>query len=257
MQMIFGKMGLRALVLATIALTGVQSHAADLIQNGGFEASGSDPYAPTAWGVYEDATMGGILAHSGTQSPASGWDTVGAASGNYYGVIDTFAPGGYALSQSFSTGQVSSALLTFSMFVNDQRASQSPVIDVTGLDATTGGEYRDNQHVRVDLLSAGGSVLGTGAVLRSFYLGGATGSSALNGYTNYSFDVGTDLMAGGDYVLRFAAVSNMGQMQVGIDNVALNVTAVPEPETFAMLLAGLGILVGTTRRRSKSIAQSV
>lgn len=36
---------------------------------------------------------------------------------------------------------------------------------------------------------------------------------------------------------------------VGIDNIQFNVSAVPEPETFAMLLAGLGLLGAVARRK--------
>jgi hypothetical protein len=251
----FKKSGLQALVLAGLALAGAQAQAANLIQNGGFEADLTPSYSPANWQVFEDSTFGSVLATSGTSAPASGWDTVGAASGNNYGIIDANWAGGYALAQSFSTGQVASATLSFSMFVNDQRSSQAPIIDSTGLDYTTGGDYRDNQHVRVDLLSAGADPLHTGSsVLRSFYLGGANGPTTNNNYSNYSFDVGADLAAGGNYVLRFAAVTNVAQMQIGIDNVSLNVTPVPEPESYAMLLAGLGLLGGVAARRRKNAA---
>jgi hypothetical protein len=43
-------------------------------------------------------------------------------------------------------------------------------------------------------------------------------------------------------------------MQVGIDNVSLNVTPVPEPESYAMLLAGLGLLGGIVARRRNNAA---
>lgn len=36
-----------------------------------------------------------------------------------------------------------------------------------------------------------------------------------------------------------------------VDDISLNVTAVPEPETYAMLLAGLGLLGGMARRKKR------
>lgn len=54
-------------------------------------------------------------------------------------------------------------------------------------------------------------------------------------------------------------VSAMGSLRIdwydsayntGIDNVSFSVTSVPEPETYAMLLAGLGIIGGIAKRRA-------
>ncbi len=248
----FKKSGLQALMLAGLALTGAQAQAANLIQNGGFEADLAVSYSPANWQVFESAAIGGVAATSGTSAPASGWDTIGAASGSNYGIIDAYSLGDYALSQRFSTGQVASATLSFSIFVN---SSDTAIVNASGLDYTTGGTYDANHHVRVDLLSAGADPLHTGSsVLRSLYLGGANALNTVNNYSNYSFDVGSDLAAGGNYVLRFAAVTNLAQMQVGIDNVSLNVTPVPEPESYAMLLAGLGLLGGIVARRRNNAA---
>lgn len=41
---------------------------------------------------------------------------------------------------------------------------------------------------------------------------------------------------------------------VGIDNVNFTIAAVPEPETYAMMLAGLGLLGFMARRRKQSMA---
>lgn len=246
------KSGLQALVLASLALAGTQAHAANLIQNGGFEADLAVSYSPSGWQVFESGAIGGVAATNGTIAPASGWSTIGAASGNNYGIIDAYSLGGYALSQSFSTGQIASATLNFSLFIN---SSDAAIVNASGLDFTTGGTYDANHQMRVDLLSAGADPLHTGSsVLRSFDLGNANALNTVNNYTNYSFNVGSDLAAGGNYVLRFAAVTNIAQMQVGIDNVSLNVTAVPEPESYAMLLAGLGLLGSIVSRRRKNNA---
>jgi hypothetical protein len=41
--------------------------------------------------------------------------------------------------------------------------------------------------------------------------------------------------------------------QGGLYNGAISVAAVPEPETYAMLLAGLGVMGFIARRRNKSV----
>lgn len=47
-------------------------------------------------------------------------------------------------------------------------------------------------------------------------------------------------------------VTDYGQARIWIDDITLNVTAVPEPGTYALLLAGLGI-VGAVARRRRSV----
>lgn len=49
--------------------------------------------------------------------------------------------------------------------------------------------------------------------------------------------------------LTFEALGNGNHARVGLDNVRVTVTAVPEPETYALLLAGLGAIGMRTRRR--------
>jgi len=54
-------------------------------------------------------------------------------------------------------------------------------------------------------------------------------------------------LSAGNYTLGFA--TGLGGLKV--DDVQISVTAVPEPETYAMMLAGLG-LIGTIARRRKA-----
>lgn len=53
----------------------------------------------------------------------------------------------------------------------------------------------------------------------------------------------------GDYGLTFSAAGLADSYGGSLDNVS--VTAVPEPQTYAMLLAGLGLMGAIARRRSK------
>ena len=54
-------------------------------------------------------------------------------------------------------------------------------------------------------------------------------------------------LSAGNYTLAFG--TGLGSLKV--DDVQISVTAVPEPETYAMMLAGLG-LMGTIARRRKN-----
>lgn len=247
-----------ALVLAGFSAVSLPSFSAELIQNGGFESHGADVYDITAWQVAEEGILGSVLVQSGTVTDASGRNTVGAASGNYYGLLDSAAPSNQALYQTFSTGAFSTATLSFQLFVNNQ-SSNGTQINTAGLDYTTGGSFDANQHVRVDLLNAGASAFSTNSadILQSLYLGGSNGNSVIGGdianpYQSYSFDVSSALASPGTYTLRFASVSNEGQLQLGIDNISLSVSPVPEPETYALFLAGLGLMGFVARRRNNA-----
>ena len=87
-------------------------------------------------------------------------------------------------------------------------------------------------------------------MLGNFYLGADAGSNP-NPWTSYSFDLTSLAGAGGTYQIRFAEVDNQGFFNMGVDNVSINVAAVPEPGTYALMLAGLaGVgFVARARRR--------
>lgn len=244
----------RALLLAALALGTAQAGAAELIQNGGFESSGSDIYAPTSWSVFESMATGGVLADNSLVAPSS-YATTGAASGTYYGLLESFAPGAFTLSQSFSTGAVSKAQLSFQMFINDNSADGTTYVS-SGLDVASANDAGSLiNYARVDILKAGAAADATGSdVLKTLYLGGATGrkyGDQSNKYTTFSYDLSSILAAGGDYTLRFAVASNAGALALGVDNVSLNVTAVPEPESYALMLAGLGLIGAMALRRTR------
>lgn len=251
----FSRSAGRGLLLAALVLGSAQAGATQLIQNGGFEADAAGSYAPTGWTVTESMSIGGVLVDNGTVSPASSWATSGAASGSNYGLLDSYAPGAYFLTQSFSTSAVSSATLSFKMFVNDN-SNEGRTYVSNGFDVLAANDAGTLiNFARVDLLKAGAPADATGsAVLATFYLGGANGrnfQTQSNAYGNFSFDLGSLLAGGGNYTLRFAVASNTGSLVMGVDDVSLQVAAVPEPESWAMLLAGLGLLGAAARRRQR------
>lgn len=243
-------------LLAVLVLLPASAGAAELIQNGGFEADGAFTYAPASWLVNEWGGLGAVAADDALSglSHASGYAISGPASGNYYGSIDAFTAGAFTLSQSFSLGAVSSATLSFRMFVNDQSADGQPHVtaDMDWEAANDAGT--EMAYARIDVLKAGADPYATGDdVVKSLYIGGETGRKIhpeYNSFADYSFDLSDVLAVGGNYTLRFALVSNVAQMQMGVDDVSLQVTAVPEPGSLAMFFAGLGLMGAIARRRN-------
>jgi hypothetical protein len=246
-------MKLKPLVMACVlgaAMLSQAVQATELIQNGGFEAQGADSYDISGWQVGEQGFFGSVLSQSGNVSEATGNATVGAYQGNYYGLLDNYGLAGNVLYQSFTTAAVSQATLSFQMFVNNQNATTE--IDAAGLDYSVDATDHANQHVRVDLLKAGSDPFSTDSadILQTLYIGGANGNLAVNDYINYQFDLSSSLAGGGSYLLRFATVANQSSLQLGLDNVSIQtVSSVPEADSNALMLAGLGVIAAVMRRR--------
>jgi len=243
-----------AMMLAGITAFSMPASAVELIQNGGFETQGVDANDIINWNQAEVGFLGGVLADTGTTTAVTANTSAGAFAGNYYGLLDNWGNAQSALYQTFTATGVTSATLSFNMFVNNQNSSTE--IANSGLDFTT---LDPNQHVRVDLLKSSASTFSTDNtdILQSFVIGGATGSQAVNGYGAYNFNISNILASDGNYTLRFASVANQSSLQLGVDNVSINaVAAVPEAETYAMMLAGLGLLSFVSRRRNKNSTQN-
>lgn len=236
------------LLFASGGLFANAANANELILNGGFEADGVEINSPFGWDVAENGALGSVVATSGNVSPISGYATAGAASGSFYGLLDSFTPSTQVLYQTFTVGAVSSATLSFDFFYNDQSAS-GLVFNDTGLDYTTAGTFDANQHWRFDLLKSGTSLfsINPADIVTTYSFGNANTS---NPYSNFTYNLSNDLAAGGTYILRFATVGNQGALQLGVDNVSLLVTPVPEVDSYAMLLAGLGVMGFVMRRRN-------
>jgi opacity protein-like surface antigen len=93
---------------------------------------------------------------------------------------------------------------------------------------------------------------GTASDTLTYSLGGLTGNVlSTTGPSGWQQFTGTvDLGAFGTHRLTFAAAGASDGAGGSLDNVS--VTAVPEPETYALMLAGLGLMGAVARRRRQA-----
>jgi hypothetical protein len=102
-----------------------------------------------------------------------------------------------------------------------------------------------------DQIDVTGTLVGGGSVMQSFLINKTTGSNGALSFSDYVFNSNfTNLIS--------ASFSSSGKSPTPfgfgftVDNIV--VTAVPEPETCAMLLAGLALMAGVSRRRKQAAA---
>jgi hypothetical protein len=237
------------------------AHAGQLLINGGFETgdftgwklanqqstTGYDPAVPAA-GTFA------VQDNSGT-TPLSGLSGLGSAGGSFYALADMTAPGARVLFQSFTVPVgAASVTLSFDMY-NYDWSGAGPVgasFDWTGDPATN-----PNQHVRVDLLTAGAAAFDTGPeVIKNFY-DSVDPITATPAFTSYSFDLTSVVVPGATYQLRFGESDNQFVLNLGVDNVSISsgdAIAVPEPASWLAALEGVSlVLFAALRRHSAAI----
>jgi hypothetical protein len=215
------------LILCAGLIAGKQAQAAPVaLINSGFEANwtatgfvGADccvtfNYAPTGPGLGWAFNPGSGVAGS--------YNALTAYEGSRFGLLqlgnpaDPFGTSGNRISQSFSLGAASAVELSFAMALRPG--------------------YNSGQQIAVAL---------DGQLLQTF--------AATAGWSVKNLALGT--LTSGSHVLSFAgtaAYATFGDTTAYLDAVQLNAAPVPEPETYAMLLAGLGLMSFAARRRAAS-----
>ena len=217
----------------------------ELITNGDFETGDF-----TGWTSTDllPGTGQFLIDTPGTSTPISGNATApNPTGGNFYAVSDQVGPGTHAIEQTFVVPfDVITLTLTFDLFVNNQ-AGATIIDPMFGLDHTG----LPNQHGRVDILSAGSTAFDTGAgVLNNLFIGADPIANNPNPYVSYQFDLTGLLAPSGAFDLRFAETDNQLFFNLGVDNISLIATTVPEPNILFLFGAGL-ILIVFTRRSLK------
>ncbi len=235
----------RYIAYAAFFLTSLSVQGTELLVNGGFETGDF-----TGWLATARLTSGGeLLVFDGTTSPLNGvYSLTGPREGDWFALIDQgIGPGSYALTQTFTVPvSATKVTLRFSFFAQNGHFETiiGPGLDHTGA---------PNQHAAIDLI-AGDAGPFTDVVLRNFYKGADTVDGEAATYTDYVFDITSNVVPGGTYQIRAGQADNQFFFQSGFDNVSVGAQVVPEPSTamlFGLAVICFGLLGRKRLRRPK------
>lgn len=232
-------------VFALISLFGLVAvaNAAPLLMNGSFESG------LTAWTVVDQANGNGSwFSQTGVSSPSNSFNVPAPPDGSFAAMTDQFGPGSHVLYQDFVVpADVTSASLSFDYFINNVNGTFATpnTLDFTLAVA--------NQQTRVDVITTSAdpfSVMPADVLLALLAPNANTAA-----YQAFAASLTAFLQAheGETLRLRFAEVDNIGNFNMGVDAVNLEVNAVPEPTSVTLL--GLG-LAGVAARRWRQRKQS-
>lgn len=204
-----------------------------LVTNGGFESGNFGGWSVVNLGSGGCGTNTWTVNSTGTHGCSSNVGNMPAPSNGTFAAYNTFdGPAGtLQISQQITLpGAISAATLSF--------------FDTVRMNIGTSVLPRT---FRIDLYDATNTILLDTLFSQSF-------QNVNQDWVFNSVDVTNALLndAGQTVTLRVSNVipqSFTGPAGFGIDDVSLQVTSVPEPETYAMMLAGLGLVGYAARRR--------
>jgi len=233
---------------ACLGLAATSPAGASTIVNGGFETGF------TSWVRVDQVGSAGTFAlQTGLASPVNADPVPAPPSGTRAAMSDGAAPGAHVLYQDF-VATPGSQTLSFDLFIGNRADRFATPASLDFALTSPNGAQTLNQQVRVDLLRAGADPFSVAAadVLLSLYAS-QVGDPLVSGYRTFASEVGAVLAAhtGELLRLRFAETDNVAPMQLGVDNVAIAVSAVPEPASTALLAAGLAALIARGRRGAR------
>jgi len=161
-------------------------------------------------------------------------------------MTDAQGPGSHVLYQDFTvTASVPAAILVFDLFIGNRDTN---FFAPNSLDFSTPAL---NQQARVDLLVGGSAPFSVAAtdLLMNLYQT-RPDDPLVSGYTHISVDITSIINShlNTPLRLRFAEVDNVLTQQLGVVNVDVVASAVPEPSTFLAL--GFALLTGACLLRS-------
>lgn len=214
---------------------------AGFITNGGFEAGLS------GWTTSDQlGSEGSFLLQTGSTSPVTLAPVPAPPAGSAAAMTDAEGPGSHVLYQDFVVPtMLPGAVVRFSLFINN---GAPDFYTPDHLDFATPDL---NQQARVDLMTTTADPFSTAAgdVLQNLFMTQA-GDALVSGYTHFQVDVTSVLRAhAGDTLrLRVAETDNVFTFNLGVDNV--DVSAVPEPATWTLMIGALAAIGFVRRRRA-------
>ena len=211
-------------------------HAANLLQNGSFEAG----YSGVSWQTYTPAYSPGTTGHFAYWQIDFGqvdiintlWDGSDADTLKNDASVDMNGSLGGGISQVFATTVGALYHVSFDIAGNYAGAPVTKHMDA----------------------KVAGVTLPNAAIVSNHYTFDVTGKSATNmGWESRGFD-----FIATESTTRISFASTItGNAGMALDNVEVTLgtaATVPEPETYAMMLAGLGLLGFVARRRKQKPA---
>jgi hypothetical protein len=214
-----------ALAIVLVAGSALPS---SLLLNGGFESG-----VLGAWNAAPRVPAIGFFAIDSDNSVnLTGLPTPGPAAGNYHAVSDQVDPASFILWQAFTVPPDSSVSVSYQLFAN----SYAPVaVGVSNLDHTN---PNPNQHARVDVIALSDFMSDnyrtSGSVL-NLWIGGTQTDlgDPSNPWVALSHDITGFTGGGGSFVLRYGVVANQNVFNLGVDEVGITTSPIPESPTFA------------------------
>ncbi|GCL64866.1 PQQ-dependent sugar dehydrogenase [Pseudaquabacterium pictum] len=237
---------LSAATLATAIGLALPAGATPVLTNGGFE-SGLNGWSTA------DVNGGSFGVQTGTTSPLSGTTVAAPTEGTQAAMSDSAGdPGAHLLWQRF-TASGTNVLLKFDLLLKSFWS-----VPVVPSPDTLDFSGAPNQQARIDILLdsvADDFSVSTTDVLLNLYQT-PNGAALPDGYVSFSVDVSSLMTtyAGQSLRLRFAETDNLGEFQMGVDNVRFVDAGKPVPEPASWTLAGLALLGLAATRRRRALA---
>jgi len=217
---------------ATLVCALSSTAAAGLITNPGFEAGF------TGWTrANQSGSEGTFSAQTGTASPVNGDVVPSPPGGTTAAMTDAQGPGSHVLYQDFTvSAAVPAATLFFDLFIGNRAGTFSSPASLDFSQPTL------NQQARVDILLASAnpfSVAPADVLVNVFQT--SPGDAAVSGYTHRTANLTSFINShlGTALRLRFAETDNVFTFQMGVDNVDIDTSGVPEPSSWMMALGAL------------------
>jgi hypothetical protein len=228
-----------ALIVASVALASSEALAANLLTNGSFEGPPANnfaagyyrgPLAPDGWQRVSGLEAPDILSNSYVQNGAGFQTLIGAQEGVRFLDMNGASPTG-GLFQTVS-GLTAGGTVSLDFWVARWAQNSSGTLTASLFDASNQGALASQ-------------------VVTLTHLPNAVSSS----WTQYT--VSAVVPVSGTIKVQFAGNSGSSARGApGLDNVSLTFTpgagAVPEPATWAMMIAGFGMAGAMLRRRTRS-----
>jgi hypothetical protein len=213
------------------------------INNGGFESGFA------GWTRADQLGSDGTFAlQTGAASPVNGTSVPAPPGGSAAAMSDAQGPGSHVLYQTFMvTAPVPQTVVSFDLFIGNRAGA---FFMPSSLDFAT---PTLNQQARVDILAGGAdpfSVSGADVLMNLFQT--TSGDALVSGYSHHASDI-TALLNGHlntPLTLRFAETDNLLTFQLGVDNVDIQETAVPEASSAWLWMAGALFVIGRIRQRA-------